>query len=367
MSSEEIDSTTKQENGGAQFPANTTASISANSQKRKLSQDDSSSDDAKRLRANNGGANNAPASSNTDAAPQIVVGEQGPPAVSGSADPAAVVKVEIKEEPAEHAEEGTEVKTEPDEAAVKEEATSSVRDSCQYGIKCYRNDTTSPTPSKKQWTSKDIRKMLKMVEERPVIWQVDYSDRTSRPNAFLEIEKELAFPALEIKRKLHNMRCTFRNQFKNSQFLNRPVKWKYFDAMKFMYSSAFTSDGADPWDDDVPTKSSMQQKPDVPWKKRFRESHSNNSNKQMNVSKTITNVPSTPDVIENDKTEISNHNQDDCSAFGTYVADTIHNAETISMDSSASTLSVAPDSIYGMYPQAVSNETHEIQLGLHEF
>lgn len=138
MSSEEIDSTTKQENGGAQFPANTTASISANSQKRKLSQDDSSSDDAKRLRANNGGANNAPASSNTDAAPQIVVGEQGPPAVSGSADPTAVVKVEIKEEPAEHAEEGTEVKTEPDEAAVKEEATSSVRDSCQYGIKCYR-------------------------------------------------------------------------------------------------------------------------------------------------------------------------------------------------------------------------------------
>lgn len=87
-------------------------------------------------------------------------------------------------------------------------------------------------------------KMLEMVKLKPEVWQVEhklYHDRQAKAAAFQEMGSHLDVSGAEVKRKLHNLRCTYRRlvrhptQKKNAKGNAELIRWKFYAPIQFLY------------------------------------------------------------------------------------------------------------------------------------
>lgn len=86
--------------------------------------------------------------------------------------------------------------------------------------------------------------MLEMVKHKPEVWQVEhklYHDRKAKAAAFHEMGSHLDVSGAEVKRKLHNLRCTYRRlvrnptQKKNAKGNADLIRWKFYAPIQFLY------------------------------------------------------------------------------------------------------------------------------------
>jgi hypothetical protein len=100
----------------------------------------------------------------------------------------------------------------------------------------------------KKWAPPETKNLISEFEETPCLWNVfdkGYTNKDMKAAALEKIALSLGFSAVEIKRKLHNLRCQFTSELqktvhkKSGQGASDRYKsqWPYFYSLKFLESA----------------------------------------------------------------------------------------------------------------------------------
>jgi hypothetical protein len=112
---------------------------------------------------------------------------------------------------------------------------------------CYMGDNMMST-DKKKWSDDDIRQLISLYEQIPMLWNVksvQYRDRAKKQENLQIIATKLATTQGEVTRKLHNLRSQFMQELKKGKNRksgagadeNYNSSWPYFGALKFIQST----------------------------------------------------------------------------------------------------------------------------------
>lgn len=98
------------------------------------------------------------------------------------------------------------------------------------------------------WSTEEIKSLIFYLESLPELWQIsnpDYKNRVKKAAAVESLAEQFNTSALEINRKLHNLRTQFNNELrklkkkKSGQGTdeNYASTWDYFTSLQFLIPS----------------------------------------------------------------------------------------------------------------------------------
>lgn len=203
-------------------------------------------------------------------------------------------------------------------------------DSCAVRGSCSEKRAIMGGEREISWTKEKIFHLIELLEARENLWRLshpDYKNKIKRAAALAEIGAFLGIPKEAVEKKIHNLRCQYRNEVRKEKRMssgagtsdNYLSKWEYLGALKFLYSGSVGEEKSLEFMDDTTKLFHSEELQEIEFIPSYEELPTQTTPLQKRRKQIEEDI-----VLQKCLAILDNH-VDDRQVFGNYVANALRN------------------------------------------